>query len=109
MCYTLHLTAGSLVEDFELENFSQLLEDPESTVSILPCTGRLAAAATATRTIVAAIVRHPGTRGVVGIFEAHYVTILQRGSIHSVFGVNLESGVRVVKPVVPSHCAGDSI
>ena len=105
----MHLTAGSLVEDFELEDFSQLLEDPESTVRILRCTGRLAGAATATRTKVAAIVLHPVTRGVVGIFKAHNVTILQRGSIHSVFGVNLEGGVRVVKPLVPSHCAGESI
>ena len=88
---------------------SQVLEDPESTVSILPCTGRLAGAAAGTRTKVAAIVRHPGTRGAVGIFEAHYVSILHRCTIHSVFGVNLESGVRVVKPLVPSNCAGDSI
>ena len=92
-----------MVEDFELEDFSQLLEDPEASVSILRCTGRLAGTATATRTKVAAIPHEPGTRGIVGIFEAHYVTILHRFTIHSVFGVNLEGGVRVVLPQVPSH------
>ena len=106
---TLYISAGSLAEDFELEDFSQVLEDPEPSVSILRCTGRLAGPATATRTKVAAIVRHPVTGGVVGIFKAHNVTILHRCTIHSVSGVNLESGVRVVKPLVPSNCAGDSI
>jgi len=88
---------------------SQLLEDPEARVAVFPCTGRFARTATATRVKVAAVVGEPGTVGAVGKLEADHVSILHRATILSAFGVDLESSVRIVQPVVSSHRAGDSV
>ena len=82
----------------------QLLENPEASVSVLRCTGRFAATTTAAGIKVAvAVPVKPGTVEAVRKLQAHHVAILHRGTIHSVFGVNQESGVTVIQPVVTRH------
>ena len=90
-------------------HLSQLLEDHEASVGVFSYAWWLAATAAATGIEPAAVVSQPGTVGTVRVFEAHHITVLHWGTVSSVLGVDLESGVRIEQPVFSGHWAGCSI
>ncbi len=55
-----------------------------------------------------AVESQPGAVAGVREFQAHHITVLHRGSISSVLGVDLESGVRIGQPCASCHRTGDT-
>ena len=84
-------------------NVSELLEDPEASGIVFPCTGCFAVGTAAFGVKVAAGVVKPVTTTSKRVFEAHHVTILHWGTINSVPGENLESVVDVGQPQISLH------
>lgn len=61
--------------------------------------------ATASGIKIAAGKVQPGTVESVRVFEGHYITILDRGTISGIPGEDLESDVVVIEPIVPRQRA----
>lgn len=80
---------------------SQLFEDPEASGGVFSGTRRFVASAATSGIKTATVIVQPGVVGCVRVFERHYVTILDRGTINSVPGEDLESDVVVTEPGVP--------
>mgnify|MGYP000079042201 CR=1 FL=1 len=74
---------------------SQLFEDLEACVSVLICARILAVYAAISGVEVITVVVKPPHSAAVRILKAHNIPILQRSTIHSVSGEDLESSVRV--------------
>ena len=80
--------------------FSQLFEYLEACVSVLTCTRRLAVCAAISGVVVITLVGKPPTSAAVRVLKGHKIPILQRSTIHSVSGEDLESSVRVGQPSI---------
>ena len=85
----------------------QLLEDFKAGPGVFLCAWCFAAAAAATGIKVAAV-SQPGAVRTVRVFETHHVTILHRGPIISVLGVDLKGDVGIAQPGATCHGTGDS-
>ena len=79
---------------------SQLFEDLEACVSVLTCTRRLAVCAAISGVVVITVVGKPPHSAAVRVLKGHKIPILQRSTIHSVSGEDLESSVRVGQPSI---------
>ena len=80
--------------------FSQLFEDLEACGTVLLCARILVSVAAISGVVVITVVVKPPHSTAVRILKAHNIPILQRSTIHSISGEDLESSVRVAQPSI---------
>ena len=114
LTYAFYSVNNSTKKSLQLYSFClnlqlwQLLEDLKTSVCVFSCTWCFAAAAAVTGIKSVAVISQPGAVGTVREFEAHHITILHRGTIISVPGVDLKGNVRIAQPGASCHGTGDS-